>query len=58
MSDEKTTSPQTTQQPQQQQSAPPVDALDAEYKPIGISAVSAAAAIKSHKPKTPGSQMS
>ncbi len=55
MPDEKKTSPQYTQQAQPlgQQT----DELDAEYKPIGISAVSAAAAIKHPKPKTPGSQM-
>ena len=55
MSDEKTTSPQFTQhaQPRTQQA----DALDAQYKPIGISAVSAAAALKPAKPKTPGPQM-
>lgn len=55
MPDEKKTSPQFVQQaqPQDQQA----DALDAQYKPIGISAVSAAAAIKPTKPKTPGSQM-
>lgn len=56
MPDEKKTSPQFTQQAQP--STRQADALDAEYKPIGISAVSAATAIKHVKPKTPGSQMS
>ena len=55
MSNDKTQSPQFTQQaqPRTQQA----DSLDAQYKPIGISAVSAASALKPAKPKTPGPQM-
>lgn len=55
MSDEKTQSPQQTQQAQVR---PQADSLDAQYKPIGISAVSAASALKPVKGKKTGPQMS
>ncbi len=54
MSNEKNDTRQFTQTTE-----PRVDSLDGQYKSIGISAVSAAAAaLKGAKPKKPGSQMS
>lgn len=52
MSDEKSQAPQQTQQTQPRLQA---DALDAQYKPIGISAICAASALKGKKS---GPQMS
>lgn len=54
MSDEKT---QSQQQTQQAHARPQADSLDAQYKPIGISAVSAASALKPVKARKPGEQM-
>ena len=55
MSDEKN----KTQETKQQVQAQPADALDAQYKSIGISAVSAAASLaKNQKAKKPGPQWS
>ena len=56
MSDDKTTIKQFTQESQPRTQ---VDALDAQYKTIGISAVSAAAsALKGPKVKAPSEQWS
>jgi hypothetical protein len=56
MSDDKSS---TNQFAQESQHRPQVDMLDAQYKSIGISAVSAAAtAMKCHKIKKPTEQMS
>ena len=56
MSDDKTQQKQFTQEAQPRAQ---VDALDAQYKSIGISAVSAAAgAMKGPKVKTPSKQWS
>lgn len=56
MSDDKTTNKQFTQETQQR---PQGDALDAQYKTIGISAVTAAAtAMKGPKVKAPTEQWS
>lgn len=55
MSDEKT---QVPQYQQQNTAAPQTDTLDAQYKPIGIPAVSAAAAQMHFKPRKTDDQWS